>query len=119
MTVDHFCYNTEEDSDSDTDSDISHALSEASSVRSYQLRKKDTAMKNIVRRNDVFHTQQLEEYFKISKNYKKYGISDRVNKKNWTQLTKTVENKRYHLRSENDEKNSKIFLEMMVFSFCF
>ena len=76
-------------------------------MRSYQLRKKDTAIKNIVRRNDVFHTQQLEEYFKISKNYKKYGISDRVNKKNWTQLTKTIENKRYHLRSENDKKNSK------------
>ena len=24
-------------------------------------------------------------------------------KKNWTKITKTVENKRYHLRSENDE----------------
>ena len=64
-------------------------------------------MKNIVRRNDVFDTQQLEDYFNISKNYKKYGTADRVNKTNWTQLTKTAENKRYHLRSENDLKNSK------------
>ena len=64
-------------------------------------------MKNIVRRNDVFDTQQLEEYFNISKNYEKYGTSDRVNKTNWTQLTKTVQSKRYHLRSENDETNSK------------
>ena len=64
-------------------------------------------MKNIVRRNDVFDTQQLEEYFKISKIYKKYGTSDRVNKTNWTQFTKTVENKRYHLRSENYYTNSK------------
>ena len=77
-------YDTEEDSDSDSDSDISRPLSEASSVHSYQLRKKDTAMNNIVRRNDVFDTQQLEEYFKISKIYKKYGTSDRVNKTNWT-----------------------------------
>ena len=34
-------YDTEEDSNSDSDSDISRALSEASSVSSYQLRKKD------------------------------------------------------------------------------
>ena len=77
-------------------------FSEASSVRSYQFREKDTAMNNIVRTNDVFDTQQLEEYFNISKNYKNYATSDRVNKTNWTQLTKTVDNKRYHLRSEND-----------------
>ena len=64
-------------------------------------------MKNIVRRNDVFHTQQLEEYFKMSKKYKKYGTCDRVNKKNWTQLTKTIENKIYQIRSENDETISK------------
>ena len=64
-------------------------------------------MKNIVRRNDVFHTQQIEKSFEISKNYKKYGTCDRVNKKNWTQDTKTVEHKRYHLRTENDETNSK------------
>ena len=64
-------------------------------------------MNNIVRRNDVFDTQQLEEYFKISKIYKKYGTSDRVNKTNWTQFTKTVENKRYDLTSENDYTNSK------------
>ena len=49
-------------------------------------------------RNDVFDTQKLEESFKISKNYKKYGTSDRVKKRR-----NTVENKRYHLRSENDE----------------
>ena len=69
-------------------------MSEASSVSSYQLRKKNTAMKNIVRRNDVFDTEQLEELFKLSKNYKNYGTSDRVNKTNWTQLTKTAENKK-------------------------
>ena len=38
-------------------------------------------MKNTVTRNDFFHTQQLEQSFKISKNYKKYGTSDRVKKK--------------------------------------
>ena len=54
-------------------------------------------------RKDVFHTQQLEESFKMSKNYKTYGTSDRVKKRNWTQLSKTVENKTYNLRSENDE----------------
>ena len=59
-------------------------------------------MKNIVGKNDSFHTQELEEYFKMSKNYKKYVTCDRVNKTNWTQLTKTIENKRYQLRSEND-----------------
>ena len=94
---------TEEDSDRDTDSDISRGVSEGSSVCSYQLRKKDTAMKNIVRRNYVVDTQELEESFKISKNYKKYGTSARVKKTNWTEVTKTVENKRYYLRSDNDE----------------
>ena len=47
-------------------------------------------MKNIGRRNDVLYTQELEESVKISKNYNKYGTSDRVKKTNWTQLTKTV-----------------------------
>ena len=42
-------------------------------------------MKNVVDRNVVLDTQQLEESFKISKNYKKYGTSDRVEK-----LRKTV-----------------------------
>ena len=92
-------YDTEEDSDSDTDSNIWRVLSEASSVCSYQLTKKDKAMNNIVRRNYVFDTQQLKESFKISKNYKKYGTSYTVNKTNCTQLTKTVDNKRYHFRS--------------------
>ena len=55
-------------------------LSEASSMSSYELRKKETAMKNIVRRNDVFDTQHLEESLKISKNYKNYGTSDRDKK---------------------------------------
>ena len=87
-----------EDSDSDTDSEVSHALSEASSVSTYQLRKKDKGMKNVVERKDAFDTQQLEESFKMFKNYKKYGTSDRVQK-----LRKTVENKKYHLRSDNDE----------------
>ena len=73
-------YDTEEDSDSDTDSDILRALSEASSVSSYQLRKKDKGTKNVVERRNVFHTQQLKESFKMSKNYKKYGTSDKVNK---------------------------------------
>ena len=49
-------------------------------------------------RKDVFDTQELEESFNISKNYKQYGTSDRV--KN---VRKTVENERYHLRSDNDE----------------
>ena len=66
------------DSNIDSDSDILRVLSEASSVSSYQLRKKGTTMKNIERRNDVFDSQKLEDYFKISKNYKKYGTSDRV-----------------------------------------
>ena len=87
-------YHTEEDSDSDSVSDVSRVLSEASSISSYQLRKKDKAMKNIVRRNDVFHTQQLEEFLQISKKYKECTTSDRVTQTNWTQLTKTVENKR-------------------------
>ena len=90
-----------EDSDSNSDSDVSHVLSEASSMSSYQLRKKDKGTKNVVERKDVFDTQQLEESFKISKNYKKYGTSEK--KTNWTQHSKTVENKRYHLRSDNDE----------------
>ena len=50
-------------------------------------------MKNIVRRNYVFHTQQLEESFQISKKYKECGTSDRVKQTNWTQMTKTVEKK--------------------------
>ena len=74
-------YHTEEDSDSDTDSDISRPLSEASSMCSYQLRKKDKGTKNVVDRRDVFDAQQLEKYFKMSKNYKKYGTSHRVKKK--------------------------------------
>ena len=94
-----------EDSDSDSDSDVSSVLSEASSMRSYQLRKKDKGTKNVVGRIDVFDTQQLEESFKMSKNYKKYGTSDRV--KNFS---KTVENKRYHLRSDNDETVDSIEL---------
>ena len=88
------------DSNSYTDLDVSGVLSEASSVAIYELRKKDTAMKNIVSTNDLFDTQQLEESFKISKNYKNYGTSDRVKKKFHT---KTVENKKYHLRSKNYE----------------
>ena len=87
-----------EDSDSDTDSEVSHALSEASSVSTYQLRKKDKGTKNVVERKDAFDTQHLEESFKMFKNYKKYGTSDRVQK-----LRNTVENKKYHLRSDNDE----------------
>ena len=83
-----------QDSDSDRDSDVSRVLSEASSVSSYQLRKKHKAMNNIVRRNDVFHTHQLEESFQISKKYKECATSDRVTQTNWTQLTKTIENKR-------------------------
>ena len=55
-------------------------MSEASSVSSYQLKKKDKGTKNVVERKDVFDTQQLEESFKMSKNYKKYVKSDRVKK---------------------------------------
>ena len=62
-------------------------------------------MKNIVMRNDVVDTQQLEEFFKMSKKYKKYGTSDRVKK-----LRETVENKRYNLRTENDETLDSIEL---------
>ena len=87
-----------QDSDSDSDSDVSRVSSEASSVSSYQVKKKDKGTKKVVERKDVFHTQQLEESFKMSKNYKKYGTSDTVKK-----IRKTVENKRYHLRSDNDE----------------
>ena len=87
-----------QDSDGDSDSDVSRVLSEASSMSSYQLRKKDKVTKNVVERKDIFDTQKLEESFKMSKNYKKYGTSDRVKK-----IRKTVENKRYHLRSDNDE----------------
>ena len=65
-----------QDSDSDSDSDVSCVLSEASSVSSYQLKKKDKGTKNVVERKDVFHTQKLEESFKMSKNYKKYGTSE-------------------------------------------
>ena len=93
-----------QDSDSDSDSDVSRALSEASSVSTYRMKKKqDKGTKNVVERNNVFHTQQLEESFNMSKNYKTYGTSDRVKKRNWTQLSNTVENKRYNLRSENKE----------------
>ena len=59
---------------------MSRVLSEAWTVSSYELRKKETPMKNIVRRNDVFDTQHLQESLKISKNYKNYGTSDRVKK---------------------------------------
>ena len=69
-----------QDSDSDSDSDVSRVLSEASSVSSYQLKKKDKGTKNVVERKNVFDTQKLEESFKMSKNYKKYGTSDRVKK---------------------------------------
>ena len=55
-------------------------------------------MNNIVRRNDVFDTHQLEEYFEISKSYNNYGTSHTVQKTNRTQLTK-----RYPLRIENDD----------------
>ena len=93
-----------QDSDSDSDSDVSRVLSEASSVSSYQMKKKeDKGTKNVVERNDVFDTQKLEKSFKMSKNYKTYGTSDRVKKRNWTQVTNTVENKRYNIRSENDD----------------
>ena len=64
----------------------------------FQLRKNEKGTKNVVERNGVFDTQQLEEYFRMSKNYKNYGKSDTVKK-----LRKTVENKRYHLKSENNE----------------
>ena len=64
-------------------------------------KKEEKGMKNVVETKNVFDTQQLEESFKMSKNYKKYGTSQK--KTNWTRLHKTVENKRYHLRSENDE----------------
>ena len=37
-------------------------------------------MKNIVRRNDVFDTQHLQESLKNFKNYKNYGTSDTVKK---------------------------------------
>ena len=54
-------YNTEEDSDSDTDSDVSGVLSDASSMSSYQLgREEHRSMKNVVERNDIFDTQQLQ-----------------------------------------------------------
>ena len=70
------------------------------SIQRQQLstEKKDKGRKNVVERKDVFHTQKLEEYFKMSKNYKKYGTSDTVKK-----IRKTIENKRYHLRSDNYE----------------
>ena len=47
-----------QDSDSDSDSDVSRALSEASSVSSYQMKKKqDKGTKNVVERNRCFsHT---------------------------------------------------------------
>ena len=47
-------------------------------MSSYKVRKNDKGTKNVVERNDVFDTQQLEESFKMSKNYKKYGTSDKV-----------------------------------------
>ena len=98
-----------EDSDTDTDSDVSCPLSEASSMSSYQLRKKEEKdTKNVVETNNVFDTQRLEESFKMSKNYKKYGTSEK--KTNRTRLHKTVENKRYNLRSENDETLDSIEL---------
>ena len=49
-------------------------------MSSYPFRKKDKGTKNVVEKKDVLDTQQLEESFKISKNYKKYGTSDRVKK---------------------------------------
>ena len=91
-------YETEEDSDSDTDSDISRALWEASSVSSYQLRKKDKGNQECSGEKRCFwHTvigrvfedvQKLQEVWKIWQSQK---------------IRKTVENKRYNLRSDNDE----------------
>ena len=55
-----------QDSDSDSDSDVSRALSVASSVSTYRMKEKqDKGTKNVVERNNVFHTQQLEESFKM------------------------------------------------------
>ena len=83
-----------EDSDSccctDSDVDISSVSSQVPSTHSYPLKK-----------NDSLATQELEESFKMSKNYKKYGASNRP--KIPKQITKRAENKRYHLRSDNDQ----------------
>ena len=64
--------------------DVSRVLSEASSMSSYQLRKKDKGTKNVVERKDVFGTQQLQEYFKMSKNYNKYGTEQERQIKSYT-----------------------------------
>ena len=73
-----------EDSDSDSDSDVSHVWPEASSMSSYQLRKKDKGTKNVVERKDVFDIQQLEESFNMSKNYKKYGTQQKSKMKSYS-----------------------------------
>ena len=62
--------------DSDTDSDVSTCFVRSiKSVSSYQLKNKGKGTKNVVEIKDDFDTQQLEESFKMSKNYKKYGTS--------------------------------------------
>ena len=64
-------YHTEEDSESNTDSDISRVLWDASSVSSYQLgRQEHRGTKNVVERNDVFDTQQLQSISRCPKNTK-------------------------------------------------
>ena len=93
------------DCDSYTDSDVSPVLSEASSMIIFQLTKEEQRYEECNGQKRVFDTQQLEESFKMSKNYKKYGKYDRVKK-----IRKTLENKRYNLRSENDETLDSIEL---------
>ena len=92
-----------EDSDSCTDSDvdISSVSSQVPSTHSYPPRNKDKPTQNLLKKNDSFVAQELEESFNMSKNYRKYGVSNRTTIPR--SVTKRAENKRYHLRSDNDQ----------------
>ena len=92
-----------EDSDSCTDSDldISSVSSQVTSTHSYPPRNKDKPTQNLLKKNDSFVAQELEESFNMSKNCRKYGVSNRTTIPR--SVTKRAENKRYHLRSHNDQ----------------
>ena len=83
-----------EDSERHSDTEVSQFLSEASSVSSYPLRKKDKGTKNVVEIKDVFDARQLQ-CFNMSKNYKKYGTQQK--KTNQKVFKQTAEKKQHHL----------------------
>ena len=69
-----------EDSDSCTDSevDISSVSSQVPSTNSCPPRNKDKPTQNLLKKNDSFVAQELEESIKMSINYRTYGASNTI-----------------------------------------